>query len=91
MAKSSKSSKPNRRCDSTEPDQARVIPVHHSAVFFCPDRDIGLQRPELPRSIKHPRRTVITLHPSPAGRLLLLSYCLLGATVADSVVVGRGV
>ena len=83
MAKSSKYSKPNRRCDSTEPDQARVIPVNHSAVFLCPDGDIGREtRTRSPDLLNTPCYTarlfrIRPLHCTllPAAGLLLLSNC----------------
>ena len=52
-----------------------------TAISACTDQN------SFPRSIKHPLRTVIHCTLLPATGLLLLSYCLLGATVADSVVV----
>ena len=70
MAKSSKSSKPNRRCDSTKPDQARLIPVYHSAVFFLSGRRYR------PAQTRPPSPDLLKVRGATVGRAAILGHAV---------------
>ena len=86
MANSFKSSKPNQRCDSTEPGQARAIPAHHCAVFSRPDDEVGgcADQAPFPLAIKHPLYTAKAV-PNPVMHRFIIHTATAGRSVGEGV------